>query len=316
MSCPIEAIPCGAGSLDACSAGELAMQSLEAGGCGRTVARFANCVYVRFASGSFVCIGTRAIGAGPLNVLLAPSDWERLQPLALRAPAVGSAEALLFTSGFRVALTHATIWRPHAAVISSDVLERQLRMLTMVAPRLLPVAGLSRLAFAPPRGAGDEPLLHHARAGWSALERWIANCVHEPTAVRYPHSSMITLIGLGPGLTPSGDDVFCGVLLALESLGLDAARATLWSWLQVQLAERTSELSAAHLHAAALGQGHSALHAILACKASGYSALMADLARLGRVGHCSGWDALAGVVLVWRAYAARHAMRRAAHSAA
>ena len=68
-----------------------------------------------------------------------------------------------------------------------------------------------------------------------------------------------------------------------------AQAAALWRWLEPRLSH-TSAISAAHLAAAATGQAHEALHRILDGDL--------DLKALDAVGHCSGWDALAGAVAV------------------
>ena len=95
-----------------------------------------------------------------------------------------------------------------------------------------------------------------------------------------------------PGLTPSGDDYFGGILVALHALHRNAQAAALWRWLEPRLAARTSAISVAHLAAAAQGHAHEALHRILEGDL--------DLDALDSVGHCSGWDALAGSVAVLR----------------
>ena len=56
--------------------------------------------------------------------------------------------------------------------------------------------------------------------------------------------------------------------------------------------QRTSAIRAAQPAAAAAGQAHEALDAVLAGSP--------DLAELDGVGHCSGWDGLAGAVAVLR----------------
>jgi hypothetical protein len=66
----------------------------------------------------------------------------------------------------------------------------------------------------------------------------------------------------------------------------------LWRWLKPRLNNRTSAISAAHLAAAAAGEGHEALHRVLNGEL--------DLDALDAVGHTSGWDALAGAVAVMR----------------
>jgi hypothetical protein len=82
------------------------------------------------------------------------------------------------------------------------------------------------------------------------------------------------------------------MMVALHALARDARAAALWRWLQPRLAARTSAISAAHLAAAAEGEAHEALHRVLQGDAAP--------SVLNSVGHCSGWDALAGAAAVAR----------------
>jgi hypothetical protein len=121
----------------------------------------------------------------------------------------------------------------------------------------------------------------------------------EPDAAR-----IAPLIGLGPGLTPSGDDVLGGFLVALALVGRIALRDRLWRAVHSAIAERTTEISCAHLAAAAEGQGGAPLHSALSAIMRGASAgIEGACVALGRVGHTSGWDALAGGLLVLEATA-------------
>jgi hypothetical protein len=111
------------------------------------------------------------------------------------------------------------------------------------------------------------------------------------------------LFGLGPGLTPSGDDVMGGAMVVLAMLGHYKLRNALWASLREHARQRTSDLSLAHLDAAAEGCGAAALHTVLASLLIGAGErLPADLAMLDAVGHSSGWDGLAGALLVLRAH--------------
>jgi hypothetical protein len=82
------------------------------------------------------------------------------------------------------------------------------------------------------------------------------------------------------------------MLVALRLSGRGAQADALWRWLEPRLAAHTSAISAAHLAAAAAGEAHEALHVALTGKW--------NLDALAAVGHCSGWDALAGAVAVLR----------------
>jgi hypothetical protein len=159
------------------------------------------------------------------------------------------------------------------------------------APSGMPdVPAIRAAARVPEEGLGGlitgrhNALTEHAQPALEAVDRWLAGHTLAQEAA--------TLIGLGPGLTPSGDDYFGGVMVALHLTGRSAQAETLWRWLEPRLPAHTTAISAAHLAAAAQGEAHEALHAVLDGE---------DPALLDGVGHCSGWDALAGAVAVLRA---------------
>jgi hypothetical protein len=113
----------------------------------------------------------------------------------------------------------------------------------------------------------------------------------------------VDLLGLGPGLTPSGDDLLCGMLVALHAVGETDRAHALYAEIARAAPCSTSPISAAFLRAAAEGLGCEALHAAIAAILEGQSeALAGRIEALGRVGHTSGWDALAGALLVLQAF--------------
>lgn len=99
------------------------------------------------------------------------------------------------------------------------------------------------------------------------------------------------LIGLGPGLTPAGDDFVGGAMIALRSFGRAELADRLAAWALPLAKQRTNRISRAHLESAAAGEGHEALHALLG------SFDAKHLEALGRIGHTSGLDAAAGALL-------------------
>lgn len=129
-------------------------------------------------------------------------------------------------------------------------------------------------------------LATHAQPALDALDEWLRHALAVP-------DDAAGLIGLGPGLTPSGDDYFGGMLVTLRALGRDAQADTLWRWLEPRLAAGTSAISAAHLAAAAAGEAHEIVHEVLADPRQAQ--------KLDGIGHCSGWDAFAGAAAVLRA---------------
>ncbi len=108
-----------------------------------------------------------------------------------------------------------------------------------------------------------------------------------------------TLIGLGAGSTPGGDDVLAGLLIGWQATGLAADSAVLWSAIDVDLAGRTTALSADLLALAA--RGHAATEVLDVLRAvdsrSRPHLLRPALNRLLAVGHTSGADLAGGLLL-------------------
>ncbi|GGO18870.1 hypothetical protein GCM10010116_37980 [Microbispora rosea subsp. aerata] len=109
------------------------------------------------------------------------------------------------------------------------------------------------------------------------------------------------LIGLGPGLTPSGDDMLAGLLVALRHLGAAAgAPRAVWlaDWLAAAVTydarTRTTPISATLLHCAARGETSPEVTGVLRGVA-GHQPLEPALRRLLGLGHTSGADLAWGV---------------------
>ena len=103
------------------------------------------------------------------------------------------------------------------------------------------------------------------------------------------------LVGAGAGLTPSGDDALCAVLLVLRGVGADGAHALVRAAVSAA-AHRTTSQSATLLHAAAEGYAVPAVADLVRAvlcddPAAGGPALAAVLA----IGHSSGRDLVAGI---------------------
>ncbi|WP_347355053.1 DUF2877 domain-containing protein [Intrasporangium sp.] len=116
------------------------------------------------------------------------------------------------------------------------------------------------------------------------------------------------LVGAGQGLTPSGDDALCGVLLALRAWGPSGAALAEVAEAVDRSLHRTTDLSAALLSAAADGYCVPQVAALLAALVTvGPSdpAVEQEVARrfgaVLAIGHSSGGDLVAGLSGVLRA---------------
>lgn len=149
-----------------------------------------------------------------------------------------------------------------------------------------PTAGTGPLDAGSPAGRGfglaghaDPPRLAEAcRAG------------DVPEAVRAARS----IVGLGPGLTPSGDDVLAGLLAALRTFGPATLADAIGAAVTPDAAERTTALSATLLHCAAHGLAGREVAAVLN-GLSGREPLAPPVTRLLGAGHTSGADLLWGI---------------------
>jgi hypothetical protein len=117
------------------------------------------------------------------------------------------------------------------------------------------------------------------------------------TVAVYPASR--ALLGLGGGLTPSGDDMVGGALFGRLLVAADAAP---WREVGARLAadaQRASHaISAALLADLVAGASFAPLHALAEALAAGNDAAARAAARaLVALGHSSGWDMLVGLVL-------------------
>lgn len=103
------------------------------------------------------------------------------------------------------------------------------------------------------------------------------------------------LAGLGPGLTPAGDDLLLGAMYGLWATRSSAAAQQSAETIAAIATERTHALSAAWLAAGARGEAAAPWHQLVdAIAVNDPAALAAAVMRILPTGHTSGADALAG----------------------
>jgi Protein of unknown function (DUF2877) len=276
--------------------GVLAQRALRQGRYGRIAAVFDRSLYAVF-DDDWICIGSKAIGSGPLNVLcegIAAGRFSRGQQIAI------TDTALLFANVKVTGLDVAPVWSPAPP---PDWTKESLQAGILAVDRVwhvtpteegLAASGCVQFPPAPSR------VLAAAMPGIAALKRLIEAGIGGHEAAPADGTDTIGLIGLGPGLTPSGDDLLSGALVALASLGFSDACAALWKVLCGHL-DRTNDISAAHLRSAATGYAASALHEAIDAIMSGRIGRIAPaLAAVSGIGHSSGRDAFAGALIVLR----------------
>lgn len=295
--------------------GPIAARVLRPGARGSVRAVFERSFYVELDTG-WAAIGAAGLGAGPL--VLECEGWPPgchglgcqglgcrglgchgpALPAVLRAGDVARVDATRLAAGeVAITLDGAAPWAPaRLGAWDTASLGRGLAAADAALVRLAPCDGLALLA------AGDgfqrPALLAAAQAPLAHLAQLVGQ---RTAAAPIDAARLAPLIGLGPGLTPSGDDYLGGLFVALSLVGRRRLRDRLWQAVEPLTVARTTAISRAHLAAAAEGLGSAALHDALAAILSGATArVAAACAGLARLGHTSGWDGLAGALSVLR----------------
>ncbi|MBN2427507.1 MAG: DUF2877 domain-containing protein [Deltaproteobacteria bacterium] len=286
--------------------GAAAARVLTRSGQGYVNAVFKRCFYCEI-NDNFICIGSPTLGMCPLNVTTSMPEGDiRVFPGLVTGMAVrvcgdyvriGGERFLLKTDGGGVWLP------PPPSATDPQKIKSGLNALEKVAAPRLPKDGLGRFIDTFPFPTlRTEPVLTQAAWPLKRLQGWLRQSLADPQNIQDPDIfSWKRLLGLGPGLTPSGDDLVGGVMLGLHSLGCFPIIKTLSSAITQVLAESTNPISAAHLRCAMEGTGsktaHSAINAILSGNRKEISQIPVDIEKIG---HTSGWDMLAGIVIVFR----------------
>ena len=287
------------------SIGQVAADLLVSGAHFEVEAVFERSCYLRLASG-FVCVGAADIGKGPINALIDLPEGVGFAGLGIGRDDEGSigASGIMIDDGPVIALAAVEPWAPPPFPTQLD--------------RRTIASGLATLRHAieaEPVGGGLAGLVFDA-ARWRRPTRFELAAADLMTEMRArlpqaiaetdvggiaPHA--VLLLGLGPGLTPSGDDVLGGMLLALSALQETIFRDALWEALVPELGDLTNEISAMHLAVAADGLGADAVHRLINAALIGDAA---DIARHAKtvtaIGDSSGFDIMAGIVLATTAW--------------
>jgi hypothetical protein len=274
----------------------------------RVESAFAEAVNLVTPHGAALALVSRRAGNGPLNAVV--SHPQALALLSKDDTVRGDGEWLHLSlrdgaQGWRLALAKATEWNPHpdysrlarwpqVVAINLDWLRTHLPLAAPQASLAATRAGLTQGAF----GSRPAVALVQTRAG--ALTEGLVR------GYRQGNLTHITafagrLAGLGPGLTPAGDDWLAGWLVGLRAA---AALANADPPLTIEAVgravvgsarTRTSRLSLALLQAAADGAVAEPWHALLAALPDADpTPLRLGAAEIMRHGATSGSDMLAG----------------------
>jgi len=278
----------------------------EEGWSGEVLAVHPRSCYLLDEEGSIYAVVQEDLGKGPLSLVIASSSSSQpFQQLAVGETVKTAGDVLLLSDSLDVGLAKAELWdpKPYVTFGGAEAMQHSLDALHQAATKFAPEKSLAVLL---PYLAEDElpPLLqkvtHFPRS--HALMGGLADSLGDRNrrGLKVVTSS---LAGLGPGLTPAGDDFLAGVLLALaEQRQADAELGEIADLLLETAAPRTHEISAAYLKTAHDGEAHERWHALLGALAAGDTAAIGEAAHgVAQVGETSGADMLAGFLTAMQA---------------
>lgn len=259
----------------------------------RSVHRAAVYVDLRDPAGLFV-VAIEDVGGVPGGILVRDvADLRRtgIQPGMTLCP---SADGWSFpAAGIAIVASRAMTWSPALPTAAT------LRLTPEVARA---AAAARRVTVERSRPGGLAPLLSRADGSgdpWLTRARALVGTQLEALAradVTAAVGPTIELIGLGIGLTPSGDDYLVGLLAGLEAT-LDPARHELAAAIATHAPGRTTAIGAAALDHATQGAFGERLHEVLVAVATGrLDDLAGPIERAMAYGATSGSDTLVGLL--------------------
>ena len=272
---------------------------------GSLIAAFSRSCYVDL-DGHIIAVVAAELLNGPLNLVVSLPPATTFVDVPVGGVVEVRDHILDIAGGWSVDAAGAQPWDARLTPVPATAgLGRRLASVQVMLEADAPPESIARAEGRPPRAAeGMELLATGLRRGAVPV---VARAAHE-------------LAGLGPGLTPSGDDVLAGTLLAVAVLGPAQAQGFRES-IMTSVRGRTTRISKAYLEAAADGEAGEAWHRLLAIlrrdeettvagaageatnpsPAGGAADLRAAVHRILAFGETSGADMLAGFVLAMTA---------------
>jgi hypothetical protein len=291
--------------LQAVSISQPVMATLERKGfIGNVLSVFAEVCNLVSDQSEIVALVSQRVGNGPLNIVLEREGF-LFRGLEAGSPMEGDGRNIRVGEVLTVSLTGAEIWEPRLRWEWLDAdwtdLKANLAILHDHLIAQAPVESLACLLVASPAGRCSVESAYR-KAACRAIEGLLA-ALHGGD-LQGITASAAALAGLGPGLTPAGDDFLLGLMAGLRTwpqflagrgLSVEEACQAIYE----AAAGRTNLLSMALLGSAREGMFGEAWHELLAALRQGKAAEVRKAAdRVLGFGGTSGADALSGFLAV------------------
>ncbi len=269
---------------------------------------FARALNVALDGERLLTLAQRDADAAPDAIVVDLPSWA---PFAITpgADVQLASDRIDFGDCFSVTLAHVRPWQGRLPLYahSDDVLRHHLPMAQRhVHKHGEGIAGTR--AFSPDGSSVDRAMVAAVHYNTDGLCQALA---HDDMPRARAHAER--LLGLGPGLTPSGDDFLLGLLAALNLPGSPArACCSLGTHVVEWAGKRTHLISAAALRHAANGRVRASVIGL--CEALMHATaaqMLSALDQVMRIGSSSGSEIAAGVLAGFRLHLEREPVRRA-----
>jgi len=260
-----------------------------------------------------VGVARRDVARSPINLITDIQPNESMSSLGIdKGMQVKVDDCLLINEVLEISLKDVTIWRPRNRVDGHPNFEhvkKNLKILEKFVAKNCRREGLGQLL-----SHIDEIAIGKisSTSNFNEIAKTVLpSLMNLFKAIRYESIDEIkkisrNLIGLGPGLSPSADDVLMGLMIALwwstNSLGGDIGRVKKVNEAIISHANKTTLLSQQLLRHAARGETNEAVEILLDGIFMGESEdIGVSAQRVLKIGETSGTDMMAGILLGLRA---------------
>ena len=252
-----------------------------------------------------------AFPEAPYRIAANEVIWIGVAPRVMHPRMVVLRQSLALEKSARLdGYDHARVWRPAGGHIPLVDRSRFIAASTQLA-----LAIRAQQVLGTPTGFGaaliGAPLAFPLTMAVARFARLVAAVqAHDDAANLAPatawvelEAAAVSLLGLGAGFTPSGDDLVGGLLFAAQLVAPDPAPwRDLGNRLVTAAGTRTHLVSAALLSDLVYGASYSVVHDLIAAlRVPTSAAVHPDTVTAGRAlvgtGHSSGWDMLTGLLL-------------------
>ena len=241
-------------------------------------------------------IATRRVGNGPFCMLVEEQGFPDYIDTGSQ---IGALKDLVQIGDLQIDYGDAELWDPHPVWpnLADDAARRDWTRdhVHALLKQHADPESFAQLIIAPAHA--DQPWATILKAAEEPVaELLVAIAAQDPASLQTAASH---LAGLGPGLTPAGDDFLVGAMHGLYSTKESLKALTLCLNIADAAIPRTNSLSAAWLEVAARGEAGEPWHELLsAVQDQDERALEAAVLRILPTGHTSGADALGGFLAV------------------